>query len=539
MRTAAMASLDAATPGERRAEATGASWKPLRYYAIYRLILAGLFAVLVITARLPAPFGGYAPQLFAWTSYAYVAFSLLAGSSVSRRRPALPTQVQIQVIGDILFITVLMHASGGIESGLGMLLVATIAAGSVLTAGRTAGLFAAVATIALLIEQSYLLLSGPGEQINYTQAGMLGATLFATAVLAHTLARRIRESEALAARRGVDLANMAQLAQYIIENLQTGILVVDGDNHIRLTNSTARARLGGAVPQEIHIHTMAPELYQQLTDWRMGRTGSARVLELNNAQQPLLPRFMPLGEDRQGATLIFLEDAEAASQQVQQLKLASLGRLSASIAHEIRNPLGAISHAGELLGESPALEAGDVRLVRIILDQSKRVNAIVENVLQLGRRGNAAPESFLLAPWLKRFITEFCTTSGLAPADIALHAPDEEAIVRFDTGHLHQILWNLCQNAQRHAPADGSPKVEIVVDRGADGATVLAVRDHGAGIAAEVRPHIFDPFFTTDPQGTGLGLYIARELAEYNRAKLVYAPPPDGGSQFRILFAKP
>lgn len=528
----------AAAPPERRAEAALTNWRPLRYYAIYRLILAGLFAVLVITGDLPPPFGGYAPHLFAWTSYAYVAFSLLAGSGVSRQRPALPTQVQLQVIGDILFITVLMHASGGIESGLGMLLVVTIAAGGLLTVGRTAGLFAAIATIALLVEQSYLLLSGPNAQISYTQAGMLGATLFATAVLAHTLARRIRESEALAARRGIDLANMAQLAQYIIENLQTGILVVDGQNHIRLTNSTARARLGGAAAQEMHLYNMAPELYQQLTDWRVGRTGSAQVLELNNPQQPILPRFMPLGEDRQGATLIFLEDAAAASQQVQQLKLASLGRLSASIAHEIRNPLGAISHAGELLGESPALEPGDSRLIQIILDQSRRVNAIVENVLQLGRRGESAPESFLLVPWLERFIAEFCSTGGIAPADVALHAPNDAATVRFDTGHLHQILWNLCQNALRHAPTAGSPKVEIAVERGADGATILAVRDHGAGIAAEVRPHIFEPFFTTDPQGTGLGLYIARELAEYNRAKLVYAPPPGGGTQFRILFAK-
>ena len=211
----------------------------------------------------------------------------------------------------------------------------------------------------------------------------------------------------------------------------------------------------------------------------------------------------------------------AASQQVQQLKLASLGRLTASIAHEIRNPLGAISHAGELLGESPALEPGDSRLIQIILDQSRRVNAIVENVLQLGRRGESAPESFLLVPWLERFIAEFCSTGGIAPADVALHAPNDAATVRFDTGHLHQILWNLCQNALRHAPTAGSPKVEIAVERGADGATILAVCDHGAGIAAEVRPHIFEPVFTTDPQSTGLGLYIPRETAEDKRAELV------------------
>lgn len=532
-----MASLDTPLPQERPRYSDATTWKPLRFYALYRLILAGLLALLALTGRVPQPFGDYIPHLFAWTSYAYVAFALLAGSAVSRRVPALQTQVYLQVIGDIVFITLLMHASGGIESGLGMLMVVSIAAGGLLTAGRTAGLFASLATIALLFEQSYLLFSVPNAQISYPQAGMLGATLFATAALAHTLARRVRESEALAARRGVDLANMAQLAQYIIENLQTGILVVDAHNHVRLINSTARARLGGSASQETHLFSLAPELYQQLTDWRVGKTGSARVLELNDVQ-PLLPRFMPLGEDRYEAVLIFLEDAGAAAQQVQQLKLASLGRLSASIAHEIRNPLGAISHAGELLGESPALEAADQRLIRIILDQSKRVNTIIESVLQLGRSGAAMPESFQLMPWLKRFVTEFGTTMAITPDEIAVRKPDSDATVRFDPGHLHQLLWNLCQNALRHAPTERAPKVELIVSRGADGATVLDVRDHGPGIAAEMRPHIFDPFFTTDPKGTGLGLYIARELAEYNRAKLLCIAPADGGTQFRILFSR-
>lgn len=533
-----MASLDATAPEERTAGTADTHWRPLRFYAIYRLILAGLLAVLATGHRLPTPFGAYAPQLFTWTSYAYVAFSLLAGIGVSRRTPALQPQVHLQIIGDIVFITLLMHASGGIVSGVGMLLVVTIAAGSMLTAGRTAGLFASLATLALLFEQSYLLWSGPQEQISYTQAGMLGATLFATAALAHTLARRVRESEALAARRGVDLANMAQLAQYIIEKLQTGILVVDENSHVRLANSTARACAGDTSPQDDHLYAVSPELYQQLTDWRLGRNGGAQVIELNDARQPLLPRFMPLGEDRRGATLVFLEDAEASSQQVQQLKLASLGRLTASIAHEIRNPLGAISHAGELLDEAPGLEAADRRLIRIILDQSRRVNAIIESVLQLGRRGEAAPESFQLTPWLERFAIEFGTTMGVPRKEIALHRSGGAGAVRFDTGHLHQILWNLCQNALRYAPAGRSPKLELTVGQGADGGALLDVRDHGPGIPAEVRPHIFDPFYTTDPKGTGLGLYIARELAEYNRAKLVCLDPPGGGTQFRILFGR-
>jgi len=513
------------------------TWKPLRFFTIYRLILAGLFAVLVITGQAPPPFGQYYPAQFAWGSYAYVAFSLLAGVAANYRIPAFQIQVYLQVISDIIFITLLMHASGGIDSGLGMLLIITIASGSMLTAGRTAGLFASLATIALLFEQSYLLLTAPQEHISYPQAGMLGAALFATAALAHTLARRLRESEALAKQRGIDLANMAQLTEYIIQNMQTGIVVIDPDTRVRFVNNTARARFNpGSVPER--LVDLSVELYQQFLAWRAGQTGASQVIQLPGTELPLLPRFMSIGTDRNGATLIFLEEADAAARQVQQLKLASLGRLTASIAHEVRNPLGAISHAGELLGESAALPAGDQRLVQIILDQSRRVNTIIENILQLGRRGKSVPEQLDLRPWLERFQTEFCSTHAIAPAALALQLPSEAAPTYFDPSHLHQILWNLCQNGLRYSPEEHQPRLELILSKGSDGALTLDVRDFGPGIAEEARSQIFEPFYTTSPQGTGLGLYIARELAECNQAKLIYLPAPGGGAQFRLLFPR-
>ena len=512
------------------------SARALRYFAIYRLILSGLFVVLVLTDQLPPPFGNYAPKLFAWSSFGYALLSLLVGTALFTRRLAFEGQVYLQIILDTVFITLLMHASGGIDSGLGVLLIVSIAAGSMLTAGRTAGLFASLATIALLLEQTYLLLTAPEQSVSYPQTGMLGAALFATAVLAHTLAQRTRESEALARQRGIDLANMAQLTDYIIQNMRTGIVVVDLDGRIRLMNGTARSRLGVKKSGVRHLNALSSELCEQLADWRAGKVASTRVFQTEEAAQPLLPRFMPIGDSRSGATLIFLEEADEASRQVQQLKLASLGRLTASIAHEIRNPLGAISHAGELLGESPQLEPADQRLVQIILEQSRRVNIIIENVLQLGRRGNAEPEQLALNPWLERFANEFRNTTNTDVKDLFLQLPDIPLTVRFDASHLHQVLWNLCQNGLRHTPAEVHPKVEIVAAVGNDGAPIIDVRDHGPGIATDVLPHVFDPFFTTDPRGTGLGLYIARELTECNQAKLVYLPPADGGARFRLLF---
>lgn len=515
------------------------TWQPLRYFAIYRLILAGLLAVLAITHQAPPPFGRYAPALFAWTSYGYVAFGLMAGFGVSRRWLPFQTQVYLQIIFDILFLTVLMHASGGIESGLGMLLVVTIAAGSMLTAGHTAGLFASIATLALLCEQSYLLLFAPHEEINYPQTGMLGATLFATAALAHTLARRLRESEALAKQRGIDLANMAQLTDYIIQHMQTGVLVVDPDHRLRLLNQTARQLLGIPATRVTHLSQLGTDLDRQLTEWQRGNLGAAQVMQVADGEHPVLPVFMAIGSSRDAATLIFLEDASVASRQAQQLKLASLGRLTASIAHEVRNPLGAISHASELLAESPQREGGDQRLIQIILDQVRRVNTIIENVLQLGRRDNSETTSFDLIPWVAAFVEEFCQTTGASRSDVATHTAIPSANITFDPSHLHQIMWNLCQNAMRYSPETTSPKVEMTIGEAGDGAVTLDVRDHGPGIAPEALPHIFEPFYTTAPQGTGLGLYIARELAETHYGKLTYQPAAGGGALFRLSFAKP
>lgn len=528
-----VAARDGAPEGERRA------WRLLHLFTAYRLIITLAVTYLTLAGRLPGAFGDYAPRLFAGTLFGYLTLSALAWVAVLRRVPAFQSQVYIQVAADILAVTLLMHASGGIESGLGMLLVVSIAMGGMLTAGRTAGLFAALATLALLAEQAYLYVTLPTAHLTFPQTGMLGATLFATAALAHTLARQVRESADLAEQRGIDLANMAEVTEYIIQHMQTGVLAVGAENRLYLMNATARDLLGHPGKGQ-RLEDLSPELRQRLECWRQGEPTSHQVLQLRETSPPLLPRFMAIGSDRSHGALIFLEDASAATRQAQQLKLAALGRLTASIAHEVRNPLGAISHAGELLGESPALQGPDRRLLEIIHEQSRRVNDIIESVMQLSRRDRANPQSIPLATWLQTFLAEFSATHHSASTDIAAHGVPASLKVQFDPIHLHQILSNLLENGLRHARPDNTPRVILQGGQTSDGAPYLDIVDTGPGIAPEAQAHVFEPFFTTAAKGTGLGLYLARELAECNQGRLTLlsAGGPENGARFRLFFPK-
>ncbi|MCW8918516.1 MAG: ATP-binding protein [Gammaproteobacteria bacterium] len=517
------------------------TWRPLRFFNIYRFILAALFILLyqIGDGTLPPPLGMVWPRLFYLTSIGYLGFSLLAMVFIARRRPPFSWQRNSHVLLDIAFITVLMYASGGVASGLGMLLVISIAYASMISTGRGPLLFAAIASMAVLGEQTLSTFILSGARVSYTQAGLLGITLFATAIIAHVLARRVRESEELAAQRGLDLANMAQLTEYTIQQMRTGVLVVDTDLRVRLINSAAWRLLGSPlVPTHSQLAHYSERLQQQLRHWQGEELRPGTTLLPERGSHELIAHYLPVGSGRQGGTLIFLEDASAATAQAQQLKLASLGRLTASIAHEIRNPLGAISHAAELLAEAPELTDADQRLTAIITTHTRRINAIIEDVLRLGRRDKSHAEQFALRPWLEEFTAEFLRGEGAEPGAMTWRCDEAGLQLYFDPNHLRQILTNLCHNGLRHAAGAGSPRVELVAGSSDEEWGYIDVIDHGPGIPEAQRGNIFEPFFTTESSGTGLGLYIARELAVCNRAQLRYEADKDITSRFRLHFAK-
>jgi two-component system sensor histidine kinase PilS (NtrC family) len=253
----------------------------------------------------------------------------------------------------------------------------------------------------------------------------------------------------------------------------------------------------------------------------------------------IIPRFTRLSGFQASSILILLEDSEQATERLQQIKLAALGRLTAGIAHEIRNPLAAISHAAQLLQESTNANASDRRLAQIVHDNVKRANRIITDVLDLARRDRVKPERLTLAPWLEHFTQEFAHNTDRRPPEWRQRVEPGSLTVSFDPHQLRQVLWNLCTNACQHGVQPGeSPRVELraLLESGR-GRPFLEVRDAGPGIPEENIAKLFEPFFTTRAQGTGLGLYLARELCEANRAQLQYLPIAEGGSCFRITFA--
>ncbi len=513
------------------------AWRALTLLGIYRLTLAAAFLALHASGLGPNFLGEQNPALYRAVATGYVLGAVAGSLCAYLRRPSFDIQAHLGVFVDIIALVLLMHASGGVVTGLGILLIVTIiCVNLVIAEQRVAYVYAALATMAVLAETAYADLARLAAQTYYTQAGILGTALFATALLAHVLAQRARSSEELAARRGIDLANLAELNEHIIQRFRSGVLVIDGEGQVRLMNQAAWRLLGmpvtGLRPQ---LGEASPELARRIEEWRARLEGAERAFPVPGGGE-LLPRFARLGEG--DAVVVYLDDQRSAAQQAQQMKLASLGRMSASIAHEIRNPLGALSHAAQLLAENPSLGESGKRLTRIIGDNAQRVNTIIENVMRISRGQSSHPATVRLQDWLQKFAAELVNAEGCAPASLRVQVRPRDLVVRMDPSQLHQILWNLCKNACEHG-VDEAGKAEITLNAGEEApgrAPFLDVIDRGPGIDPGVIDEIFEPFYTTRTRGTGLGLYLARQLCELNQASLDYLPQPRGGGCFRIRF---
>jgi len=522
------------------------TWRVIGTLNVFRLLLAVMLLGLFFAADEHRFFGERYPALFSATAAGYLVFAFISGLAIRYRWVSAGPLIVAQVTVDIAAIIVLMHSSGGIGSGLGVLLVIFVGASSLVLPLRIPGFFAALATLAILGEQFFSQLGGLSNTSNYNDAGILGGVIFAISMAARPLARRIQVSEELARQRGVDLANLSELNEYIVQHLRESIVVVDGDNNIRLINGSAAQLLGVSTDwQGLPIRQAAEDLADYIDGWRNEESRDSHtefsMIAADNTSR-LKAHLAPLGKDgeRGGPILVFLEDASLMNARVQQSKLASLGRLSASIAHEIRNPVGAMSHAGQLLAESAGMSPDDLRLTDIIRTHADRVSGIIENVLQLSRRESSKSERFPLKPWLQDFATEFSRTLELQEGELAVTDVPDDLEVRMDPTHLRQVLWNLCDNAVKYASETGGILVELQAGKmQRTGRPFLEVLDQGHGVDPATIDKIFEPFFTDRSGGTGLGLYISRELCELNRATLVFQPRSPGGSIFRVVFADP
>ncbi len=507
-------------------------WRSLFFFNVYRLVVALVLLLSVAIWGSSLWFGSRDLRLFVIADIAYVVFSIGCFVLVSARW-RFTLQLALQVAADVTFVMILQFASGGISSGLGLLLLTTLAGAGLISRGRLTLFFAAIAGIGVLLEHTYEVLGLDASEAQYIQAGLLSGAYFAIAWLAHALAKYTVASEQLAARREIDLANMAQVNQLVIRDMQDGVLVVDEGGVIRQLNARAE-RLLGPLPLERGETTLAdyaPALAAQFERWRtqMGVDGGAGVPFTSS----ISARFVPVGRSREVGAVIFLEDQTRIQAQARQLKLAALGRLTANIAHEIRNPLGAISHAAELLQEEPAKNGTAARLLTIINENTRRLDRMVNDVLRLNRGERAHRERFKLVDFLRVFVEQFAQTERINADVFAVEVADDPAVL-FDRSHLNQVMWNLCRNALRHCRR-GRASIRIRVATERTGSIVkLDVQDDGPGVPAEVRSQLFEPFFTTAAGGTGLGLYIAREVCEANGATLDYIETP-AGAQFTVL----
>src|SRR5690554_6879978 len=470
----------------------------------------------------------------------FVAILILAGFQPGQRH------ITVSILLDILIMHGLLFTSTGITNGLANLVIISVAAGNILTPSRMGTFYAALAAICSLSISGWaiLVLGGNGDDI--VRAGSLGILYFAAAFILQNISRRMMRSEALATSRAQSIVELEQINKQIIQRMRTGILVLDRYGQMRLANAAAEEFLFGT-PTHRGEHNSPSRalplpLKSGLEVWLKNPFQHTTPFQPTPTSPMLQASFTRLDQESGDLILVFIEDMSKVTQQAQQMKLASLGRLTAGIAHEIRNPLGAISHAAQLMEESPHLDKGDLQMLDIIRRHSRRVNGIIENVLDLSRRRAADTELVDVASWLEEFRQDFLQTlDDDTPVQIELFCDEAIPAARFDKSQVEQVLVNLCDNGLRYSKQhSGQNRIQLAAGTSADGERAFVdVKDFGPGIAPEHRNSVFEPFFTTDKSGTGLGLYLARELCEANQAHLSLVEDGEPGCRFRITFAHP
>ena len=499
-------------------------WRSLRYFNAYRLSIAALFLLALLFYRDILALGSDNFRMFLYANVAWLGLAAVFQVAMRRWPTWFSAQLTTHMLTDIAVLVFLMHASGGIRSGLGVMLLISLAAAALVSRGTLLLFYAAVASIAVLLEQTYWVLVLDASTANYLQPGLLSIGYFATALITNQLALRVIRNERVARQRGTDLADQLRINQLVIQDVQDGVMVVDANDLVRLHNPQVSTLLGRAAPELDQVARYSEELASRLAEWRSGSGDTSVSLRFPDSGRLVRARFVAAGVGGGSFALVFLEDLSKQQEHVQQLKLAALGRLTANIAHEIRNPLSAITHASDMLVEESRGESRE-RLTRIIRDNAQRLDRMVKDILELSRRDRTRRETISLSAYLRSFVDEFVQIEGLSSSIFVVSAP-EDVRVEFDRVHLHQILWNLVQNAWRHCLKTESSVKLSLQRRGAR--LELHVTDDGTGIPRELQSQLFEPFFTTFSSGTGLGLYIARELCAANGASLEYLERHEG-----------
>lgn len=527
-------------PGNRDLGTPPPNWRGLRFFNAYRLTVAALLLGAHILTLQRGQIGLPHADNFTIAVAIYGLAAMVMLTLDELRLGGYAQRLQTGLAIDIVMLGLLGHVDGAPSGNIHILMVIHMAYASILLGGREALAFAALGSVHLLLLAFWSSRQGGSADLLFTHAGLHGMALFAVAVLAQTLARRMEAAQALAEQRSIDLANETQLNRLILERSQEGVLVVDGNNQAHHANEAALRLLRYRRETDQRRRDLAainPTLAEALQAWREQPEDSLAMARIDRPER-LQVRITPLTDDTRGPVALFVEDDAHMMAQLEQDKLAAMGRLTASIAHEIRNPLSAIGQAGQLLEETIQDEQ-DRRMLGIIRHQVERINRIVENILVTSRRKRTQPERLDLSSWLARFIEQYRATHPLKEARFDLTV-NPDLYVMVDPRHLDQILTILLDNARQHGkPSVGSQHIRLDArPLGPQRRPCIEIRDNGPGIPAELRERLFEPFFTTHEDGNGLGLFIARELADANQLTLQYHPDAQGESCFRLTFPR-
>ena len=516
---------------------TAVHWRALALFAVYHLVLGG--ALLLLEGNESVYGIGQAdPALLRTVAWVYIAGSPVALVLAAARQPAFDLQIHAALVVDIVALTLIMRASGGVDSGVGLLLAISLAVGSLLTSGLSPFLFAALATFAVVMEQVLTSLTGAGPHAGFFHAALLGIAFFSIAGLDFILAQQLREREKILRAQELDLENLNAVNAFVIDLLDLGVIAVDADNRVRMLNEKAETWLGAQWQSGglANLAALNHELDGMVDTWRRsphesGTRAGSRTLKIGSRDLGI--QFEPVGEKSRSAALILLRDMAQVQAEQHRTQLATIGQMSASLAHEIRNPLSAISQAAQLMQESDDTIPRHQRLTEIIVRNSQRLDRVIDNILTLARRRDPHQQDLDLGPFVERVALQI--EMNAADPDLIVETTCNEPVTaRVDPNHLEEVLHILADNAMKHGrAAEGKVLLAFAVMRDEDGNPVIDAGDNGPGIAPSIASRIFDPFVSSRGS-TGIGLFLARQLCEANDAKLRLRSDPAAGAVFRI-----
>lgn len=523
------------TSGQRRAGSDSA--RLLSLYNLYRTVLALVILGLGVAQTTGAiEFDRHPSELNAlavvWLISALILHWRL--NTVAGAGDRGPLAV---VLLDLVLLAFLVRLGQPLGPGLPLLYLLTVAASALLITKRViATAVAALATLAVLSDSAYELQQGLIGANDMLSAGLLGSLIFLISLLLQQIAGRMAHIEEVADAATTQVATLEELNEQVIAHMTTGVCRISEAGQLTAVNQ-AGARLLDlpGTGQPVDVEQLNPSLAEYIRSWQAGHFAPASPFKVHPDGKSLLPDLVHIGHDFDPETLLFVEDFTPVTEAAQTLKLNSLGKLTASIAHEIRNPLTAISHASQLMDEGQDDPSEQKALRDIILTNTQRVNEIIENILQLSRREPPKQEPLDLLAWMRLFVPEY--QQGQHHADcVELQASGSVGTVEFDPGNLRRVLTNLLDNGIRHAGEHtGKFTVTLVLSKDDQAQRAhMDVIDAGAGVPDAALSRLFEPFFTTSAGGSGLGLYLCRELCESNGANLNYDRTPDGKTRFRV-----